>query len=215
MGTFSVLLGKNGIVVVIGWILLAVAAIIVAVVVWWTKFRRPPYGEMEIVEAELGIGQQKVKIKPNYEDVQIAYKLWVEVSTRKIGLPINLEHDVIAEVYNSWYEFFGVTRELIKDIPAQKLRNSRSTEQVVHVAMEVLNEGIRPHLTSWQARFRRWYDRALNVTDLAELAPQDLQKRYPQYEELVQDLGAVNLKLIEYRTLLRKIALGPARPPLQ
>jgi hypothetical protein len=50
-------------------------------------------GNFEINEAELGIGNQKLKIKPSYDDIQIAYKLWVELSTRKIGLPIDLEHD--------------------------------------------------------------------------------------------------------------------------
>ncbi|MEN6463540.1 MAG: hypothetical protein ABFC94_19520, partial [Syntrophomonas sp.] len=72
---------------------------------------------LEINQIELGIGNQKVVIKPNIEVKQIAYKLWVELSTRKIGLPIDFEHDVIDEIYDSWYEFFKLTRELIKSIP--------------------------------------------------------------------------------------------------
>ncbi|WP_208529061.1 hypothetical protein [Pseudomonas aeruginosa] len=73
--------------------------------------------DYEIDEAELGIGEQKIKLRPNIVDKQIAYKVWVELSTRKIGLPIDLDNDVISEVYDSWFSFFSVTRELIKDVP--------------------------------------------------------------------------------------------------
>ena len=111
----------------------------------------------EIDEAEIGIGGEKVKIKPNYQDMQIAYRLWVELSTRKIGLAIDLDNDVVNEIYDSWYEFFKLTRELIKEIPVSKIRKDESTKELVRIAIEVLNEGIRPHLTKWQARFRKWY----------------------------------------------------------
>ena len=52
----------------------------------------------EIDEAQLGLGEQKIILRPNDTDRQIAYKIWVELSTRKIGLPIDLENDVISEI---------------------------------------------------------------------------------------------------------------------
>lgn len=70
----------------------------------------------------------KVKIAPNYQDMQIAYKLWIELSTRKIGLKIDLNNDVIIEIYNSWFEFFKITRELIKEIPISKIQNNDNTK---------------------------------------------------------------------------------------
>lgn len=57
-------------------------------------------------EIILGIGRNSsVKLKYNRKDQEVAYKLWVELSTRKIGLPFDQENDVITEVYNSWYDF--------------------------------------------------------------------------------------------------------------
>ena len=51
------------------------------------------------VDAEVALGGiGKVKINPSYEDVQIAHKAWVELVTRKAGLPFDEEHDVIAEI---------------------------------------------------------------------------------------------------------------------
>jgi hypothetical protein len=208
MNAFSAFFDTHGIVLTISWVALGLSVGLVVLV--WIFARVGHLGgisALEVSEAEIGIGKQKLTIRPNYADIQIAYKLWVEVSTRKIGLPIDLDHDVIAEVYDSWYSFFQVTRELIKDIPANKVRGAKSTEQLVNIAIEVLNEGLRPHLTTWQARFRRWYDRVLQHDEAAERAPQDVQKGYAEYDALVKDLLEVNQRLINYRAILRRIAL--------
>lgn len=162
----------------------------------------------EINGAEIGMRDQKILLKPNYEDAQIAYKLWVELSTRKIGLPIDLENDVVIEVYNSWYEFFKITRELIKSVPITKIRKNDSSYKLVKVAIEVLNEGIRPHLTKWQAKFRKWYIIELEKTQSKDIAPQELQKRFPGYEDLIADMKNVNDKLIKYRKTMQDIAFG-------
>ncbi|QWR77065.1 hypothetical protein [Candidatus Magnetomonas plexicatena] len=119
-------------------------------------------GSYEIDHAKIGISSKGpeaiIQLKPNYDDMQIAYKLWVEVCTRKIGLPIDFKNDVIVEVYNSWYEFFKITRELIKTVPVQKIQQHKSTKDIVQIAIDVLNECVRPHLTMWQAKFRKWYN---------------------------------------------------------
>ena len=91
---------------------------------------------IEISEASLGIGNNIIKFKPNYTDLQIAHKLWVELSTRKIGLKIDLENDVIVEIYNSWYDFFGITRELIKNIPVSKIHN-KNTKLIIRCGFKV------------------------------------------------------------------------------
>ncbi len=163
---------------------------------------------LEINQVELGIGKQKVIIKPNFEDKQIAYKLWVELSTRKIGLPIEFEHDVISEIYDSWYEFFKLTRELIKNIPINKVQSHESTLNLVNTAIDVLNNGLRPHLTRWQAKFRKWISAQDSIPEKQNISPQDLQKQFPDYDDLATDMLIVNNRLIYYRELLRKIALG-------
>lgn len=158
----------------------------------------PSLRRFEIDEAELGLGDQKITLRPNTTDLQIAYKIWVELSTRKIGLPIDLEHDVLSEIYDSWYGFFSVTREHIKDLPASRFRR-KDTERIISLSIDVLNSGIRPHLTKFQARFRRWYDQQLTKEANADMTPQEIQKNFPQYKELVEDLQIVNGRLIQYR----------------
>lgn len=159
----------------------------------------------EIDQAEMGIGSTKLTFKPNNDDRQIAYKIWVELSTRKIGIPIDLEHDVISEVYDSWYGFFSVTRELIKDIPVTKIQNE-STRKVIKLSIAVLNEGLRPHLTTWQARFRHWYEKRLKTED--DFDPQAIQAEYSKFNELKADILEVNNRLIKYRTKMKELVLG-------
>jgi len=177
-------------------------AVVLAGVVfrWW--FGGFSFSKFEIDQAELGIGDSKLSFRPNLTDRQVAYAIWVELSTRKIGLPIDLEHDVISEIYDSWYTFFSVTRELVKGIPVSKVQRA-STRAIIRLSIEVLNEGLRPHLTHWQARFRHWYDRELKKYDEGEgkevLDPQNIQSRFPQYEQLKQDMQRVNNSLIRYR----------------
>ncbi len=186
-------------------VLIAFIGIVIAFKFFRTRFFGKDY---EIDEAEIGIGNSKITVRPNYEDMQIAYQLYIELTTRKIGLPIDIEDDFLIEVYNSWYEFFKVTRSHIKAIPAHKIRKSKTTRTIVKVAIEVLNEGLRPHLSKWQARFRKWYDINSVKEDLKHKNPQDLQKEFPEFEKLTKEMKAVNKKLIEYRKTMKKLAIG-------
>ena len=184
------------------------AAIILCLIIWFLviKLTSKIFSKsLEIDGVEIGIGTHKIKIKPNYEDIQIAYKLWVELSTRKLGIPINFDNDLIIEIYKSWYEFFKLTRELIKEVPIHKIRKHKSTKDFIDIIIAVLNEELRPHLTKWQARFRFWYQAELNKN--LNVEPQELQKKFPSYKSLIKDIGETNKKLINYRRILKKIAL--------
>ena len=164
----------------------------------------------EIDELEIGVGSSKVKIKPNHEDLQIAYRLWVELKTRKLGLLFEEDHDVIVDVYNSWYDFFRITRELIKSVPVAKIRGQESTQMLVGISIDVLNKSIRPHLTKWQARYRHWLEVELRKEANNEVPPQELQKRFPEYLALVAELKHTNAQLVAYSKILADmLELGP------
>lgn len=155
-----------------------------------------------IDEVNLGIGDNSVKLSYSKKDQEIAYKLWVELSTRKIGILFDQENDVIREVYDSWYEFFKTARELLKELPANRIPYSND---LITLTENVLNKGLRPHLTIWQAKYRKWYEEAIKEEGKT---PQDIQKQYPQYSELVKELKETNVKMIEYKKLMKKIAFG-------
>lgn len=182
-----------------------VGTLLIAYVAWRLYFDRTSFRNFEINETEFGIGTGRLRFRPNFTDRQVAYSIWVELSTRKIGLPIDFEHDVVAEIYDSWYAFFSVTRELLKTIPVQKVRNS-STQKVIRLSIEVLNEGLRPHLTRWQARFRRWFEHELERKGGSEvLSPQEIQTKFRNWDELKRDMEQVNAHLIHYRKRMNEL----------
>lgn len=185
------------------WAVLVGIALLI-IMIRWLMSRKALSRSYEIDSAELGLGDSKLIFKPNLNDRSVAYKIWVELSTRKIGLPIDYDHDVITEVYDSWYTFFSVTRELIKDIPVQKVRHD-STRKIVLLSIDVLNLGLRPHLTRWQARFRRWFEFRLSMDPEAKLHPQDIQREFPDYNELIADMRQVNNHLITYRDRMNEL----------
>ena len=92
-------------VITINWvILLGMLAVVLGIInsSWFSFFSN----QIEVSEVNLGIGQNTIKFKYNRKDQEIAYKIWVELNTRKIGLEFERDYDVIVEVYNSWYSFF-------------------------------------------------------------------------------------------------------------
>ncbi|PNP99320.1 hypothetical protein [Sphingobium sp. SA916] len=191
------------------WLLLCAAAIfLVALFILrgrigrWTR-------SMEFDEAVIGIGSGKMKLRPNNTDRQVAYQVWVELSTRKIGLEIDLEHDVVSEIYDSWHTFFGVTRDLIKSVPVTKVTD-KSTQKIINMSIAVLNEGLRPHLTRWQARFRGWFQHQMDQAERKGLEPQLVQRDFPAFAELQADLLQVNARLIAYRAAMRALVYGEA-----
>ena len=114
----------------------------------------------------------------------------------------NIKNDVIVEVYDSWYEYFRVARELIKDLPIEKIE---CASELIELATKVLNQGLRPHLKKWQARYRKWYESSVKESD-AKLSPQDIQKQYPYYDELLSDLIETSKRMIAYKELMYQIA---------
>lgn len=162
----------------------------------------------EAVSAEINFADLgTVIIKPNHADIQIAHQAWVELATRKAGLPFDSEHDVIVEIYDSWYALFGRLRDLAKECPASKIRTDGNTRQLVATLTQVLNKGMRPHLTRWQARFRRWYATAIEGASHS-VTPQEVQRQYPEYDDLVEDLAKVQEGLSRYMELLKQLSTG-------
>lgn len=160
------------------------------------------FGDTELSISLGGIGS--VKIKPSHEVAQIAHKAWSELVTRKAGLQFDPKHDVIVEIYNSWYQLFTEMRLLIKEIPVSHLKKG-NTKKLVDLLVDSLNKGMRPHLTEWQAKFRRWYDAELKKEGNVGKTPQEIQKLYPLYNEMAQDLILINQQLVDYTAEIKRL----------
>lgn len=156
---------------------------------------------ISIDSAEIGLGSSKLVIKASHEELQLAYDVWVELSTRKIALPFDDEHDSVHGIHQSWYDFFSITRELLKKVPARKLRAKQSLS-IVTIVIRVLNEVIRPYLTKWHGKFDSW--EASQSSNSHPTVPEEKQKEFPEYAIMIEELKTVNRALVNYKKELER-----------
>jgi len=115
---------------------------------------------------------------------------------------------VIAEVYDSWYALFKITRDELKLLSGNMLINNETSDQLIILLTDILNKGLRPHLTKYQAKFRRWYDDELNNEMNKGKSPQEIQQNFIAYNELIASMKEVNGILMDYSEQLKKIIKG-------
>jgi hypothetical protein len=136
------------------------------------------------------------------QDRVFAWKLYVHLKTRKAALPFDHENDVIVEVYDSLYELFQITRDLLCSIP---IENVQGKKNIADLILRVQNDGLRPHLTKWQAPFRRWWTKAVELPDNRDKSPQEIQKQFKDYEGLLNDLRQMNTEMSKFAEQLLRV----------
>ena len=76
---------------------------------------------------KLGGAEIEYNIIRNYQNIEIAHKIYIELVTRKAAIEIEEDKDVIVEVYNSWYSLFQITRNELKSINGQLLKDNNTS----------------------------------------------------------------------------------------
>jgi len=191
------------------WYLIVLVFLLIPIIFFiWRK-----YISQKFNICDLGIeisGSPKVffKVQRNDANLFIAHRIYIELVTRKAAIPIDEENDVIEEVYDSWYKLFGIIRDEIKTVPGSYLKSHDPTIALIGLTTTILNEGLRPHLTEHQARFRKWYKQEKEKENNEKISPQELQRRYPEYDNLIESMKQVNQTLIQYSNELNKLIRG-------
>lgn len=190
------------------WIIL-VLTVVLLLIAYFIKILFFNHYNLHEIEFEIsGTPKATFKVERNSENLYIANRIYMELITRKAAIPIDENNDVIEEVYNSWYKLFGLIREEIKSLPGKYLKDHDPTTALIGLTRDILNDALRPHLTLYQARFRKWYEMAKKDPDNALLSPQEIQRTYPDYENLINSMKDVNKTLIKYAEELDKLIKG-------
>lgn len=184
------------------WALIVLMLLLVAGVVLWYRANRHDQVIILTVDIPLG-GIGRLTLNADREVARLAHQAWIELVTRKAAIPFDEENDVIEEVFNSWYDLFKELRAIAKNVPPTSLR-TRNARALITVLVHALNKGLRPPLTKWHARFRTWYAQAKVANP--QIAPQELQRQFPEYEGLIQDIRTINTELIRFAEVLDRIA---------
>lgn len=132
-------------------------------------------------------------------------RIYIELTTRKAAILFDEENDVIEEVYDSWYKLFSVIRDELKSLPASILLSKNIAHlNVLEPVQQILNNVLRSHLTTHQAKFRHWYKNAKSMEKNKKTSPQQLQKEFPTYELLIDSIKHINQELLNLSVLLMK-----------
>ena len=192
LSKYKITIGLDNIVVLLPIIILCILCIV--------KIIKKIKKDKSISVSQICIKGVTIDIGCNKEVKQIAHKAWTELITRKLALPFDPENDVIAEVYDSWYSIYNQFRTIIKELAGNY---DKEVNKLVNLLIEVLNTDLRNHLTKYQARFRKWYEKELEKN--TDEDPQEIQKRYPKYNEIIDDIKKVNVKIVDLTMKLDEI----------
>lgn len=193
------------------WLLLLGIALFFLVRFIVRYFKKSGKVHQEIVPIKLkykmGGSEIEYSINRNFQNIEIAHRIYIELITRKAAIPID-KNDVIVEVYNSWYTLFQTTREELKKLSGEMLLDNQVSKDLIKLLSDILNIGLRPHLTEHQAKFRKWYNSALTLEENKNKTPQQIQSEYTDYENLFESMKTVNQLLIEHSKRLNEIIYG-------
>jgi len=135
-GTFSLILNV--------WILLIGIVLYFLIRYLIKRFIKSSKVHNEIVPVKLtykiGGAEVEYAINRNYQNIEIAHKIYIELITRKAALPIE-HNDVIVEVYNSWYSLFQITREELKKLSGEMLLENNESKDLIKLLTDILKVG--------------------------------------------------------------------------
>jgi len=188
------------------WMIIISIAIIISIVILLKRNFTKWFGWQNLEIEISGSPKMTFKVERNFENLFIANRIHIELTTRKAAIPIDEYQDSIEEIYDSWYKLFEIIRDEIKSVPGKYLKEHDATIALIGLTKKILNDGLRPHLTEHQAKFRRWLE--LAKKDSTDLTPQELQKRYPDFSNLIISMKTVNVILINYAAELDKLIKG-------
>lgn len=197
---------EHGLVISLDWKIIIFAVSVILLFVLAVRIILPHIDfrikKIEIDQVAVGTANNKCILKYNNKDKEVAFKLWVELTTRKIGMHFEDGKDVVVEVYDSWYRFFNIARDLFKELPVSKLN---TIPDLIDITEKILNDEMRPHLTEYQAKFRRWYNNQIELEEHTNLSPQQIQSKCSYYSELVADLNKRIDQIVIYKNILEKM----------
>jgi len=140
----------------------------------------------------------KLEFEPDEAQQKAAWSLYVEMVTRAAIQPLDPQQGLLREVLESLYSMFALTRQILREAGPGVAKGDKS---LGWVAIEVLNKGLRPFLTTWHPRLMAHeQSRAEGMSQLEH------ERQWVHYKEMRQELVALQRKMRVYAAALLKIA---------
>lgn len=122
--------------------------------------------------------------KPQEEDKNAAWELYIELLTRIATQPLPAEYGDEETALISVYSLFGLTRETIK-------RRGRDCIEFTKIAVVVLNQIIRPFTAKWHKKSLAGAFKDKKQCDDFREELADLQEKLRNYTKMLADMADV------------------------
>lgn len=127
-----------------------------------------------------------------------AWSLYVELSTRIAVQPLEEGEGILREALTSLYNVFGITRQILREAGPEIAQGPQSFGAI---AIDVLNEGLRPFLVKWHPILKAWEEQKP-----ADKTTLDHERGWEHEKELRNELNKVREQMVIYVDALAKIA---------
>jgi len=154
--------------------------------------------KFQLTEVTVSVPQfSELKFAVTRDNKQTAWRLFVEAVTRVSGQPLATGTGHIREALTSLYQLFAITREILGQVTPSIRTTGRPT--VEHLAIAMLNNELRPFLSTWHPRLRAW----------EQANPDGPESAWPDDERCRAELAAMQRRLLRYVEGLGELAQVP------
>lgn len=132
----------------------------------------------------------------------MAWELFVQTKTNRVLMHYEEGYTAISLEFNFANEVLMVYDACLAGMPIQLLEKENGLGKI---QLLVIEEGIKPFLAKWQDKFCKWEREPISNENKGKTVL-EMQKLFPEYELLVQDLNMFKNNLNKYANELLKIA---------
>lgn len=164
---------------------------------WW-RTRQTESITLESVEIEwLGLKGKWVADRAQQE---ASWQLYVELITRISLQSLKADEGLLREALTSLYSLFGETRRILKEHgPGVARPLGGGTLSLGQIAVEVLNQRLRPILAKWHPLLQ-----AYEATRPPNASPRDFERDWSRAHDLRDELEKLRNHVSQYADLLAR-----------
>jgi hypothetical protein len=164
-------------------------------------------GQIQVsLNLPFGLGGISGTWEPSEEERTAAWEMYVELITRVSVEQLGPGQGSLREALSSLYSLFDTTRDILRkygpDVASPQKEDRLSFG---HLAVQVLNRGLRPFLTKWHPALSDYEARRPQ-----DVSPIDHERRWREATELRAELAELRELLRGYATALEQAAGVPS-----
>ena len=145
----------------------------------------------KLTSLKFNAGFLALEFKPQDEDKNAAWEMYIELLTRITTQPLAQESGDEKTALDSIYTLFAITREVIK-------RNGRGCIEFTRIAIVILNQKVRPFTAKWHKESLAGAFDNINKCKEFRIELKELQRILVIYTEILANMAGIeDLKIVE------------------